>query len=325
MYFHSIANGQPISPQPKSSSPLSSPSISAQQPPNASVQSPQQSPHHQPLAPHNSPQQNPQSRVADWIEQVQLALAIANPSLLQDIVLHCTPFLIAPHRLGQLSITVGVPIDSHTAVDGVLQFERIACVRAHPSDSPSSAPLPSSLEGHHHRAIVNQVCRETKLQALGMNLLMPDAIALLQHATFSWSDIQRILHLPHDGWHRSWWVMANQADEFSVPFQRLIRCRRYADGTVTLQYKDHFAHLPPPCFRTQPETVLIHIQRPETRFSETLAQINHARQVLGVNYALLIYHSLLELEHQALINQGIYLYHSTSDVTPSPMSKGNAD
>ena len=246
------------------------------------------------------------SSMATWIEQVQLTLAIANPTLLRHILLTCFPSLIAPHRLGSVSIKVAAPLDSTHMADGVVSFESIACVLADNAACNACSPAASTT---HRRAIVNQVCCETKLQPLGVNLVLTEAIALLQYATFPRSDIQRIIHLPYDGWHRSWWAMLDPDNQFSIPFQRLMRARRYADGTLTLQYKDQFAHLPPPCFRTQQDSILIHIQRPDTSFASTLAWINHARQHLGTTHSLLIYHHLSELERQAFVHQGIYLYH----------------
>ena len=279
---------------------------------------------------------------ANWVEQLQLAMAIANPELLQQLVLHCQLPLVAPHQLGAISATVSVPVDGTQAADSVLKMEVISCQLSqnspqscHPSPSEQADSITANTKAGvawnslsagigHQRALVNQICRETKLQTLGMNIPLPEAIALLQYATFSLPDIQRILNLPYNGWHRSWWSMVDpKVDQtapspvtaprgFTIPFKRLIRSRRYADGTVMLQYKDQFAHIPPPCFRTQQKSVLVHIQRPDQSIAETLAWMHHARITLQTDYGLLLYHQLSPLEHQALINQGIYLYHCAS-------------
>ena len=294
---------------------------------------------------------------ASWVEQLQLALAIANPELLQQLVLHCQSPLVSLHQLGAISAAVSVPVDGSQAADSVLSVEVISCQLSpgsdiHRSDKPdktvksNAISLDSAVHSSQNsaaeaiaqqRALVTQICRETKLQTLGMNIPLPEAIALLQYATFSLPDIQRILNLPYNGWHRSWWSMVDSSVEqtlgtsgvapvgFTIPFKRLIRSRRYADGTVMLQYKDQFAHIPPPCFRTQQQSVLVHIQRPNQSVSDILAWMNHARITLKADHGLLLYHQLSPLEQQALSNQGIYLYHCASaepippTVTPSPV------
>lgn len=312
---------------------------------------------------------------SDWIEQLQLALAIANPELLQQLVLHSQMPMVAQHQLGGIQATVSVPIESTRAADAVLTVEMIACQlspdtstglqtadasasrnsrrktqsryrrsssrsehRHH--DSPDATPENPSKAIAQHRALVSQISRETKLQTLGMNIPLPEAIALLQYATFSLPDIQRILNLPDNGWHRSWWNMIDPTIDptaidprtdhstdassttssfgFPIPFKRLIRSRRYADGTVMLQYKDQFAHIPPPCFRTQQRSVLVHIQRPNQSLAETLAWINHAQKAIEADEALLLYHHLSPLEQQALLNQGIHLYHCPMQVPDQP-------
>ncbi|MEM9215148.1 MAG: hypothetical protein AAGD25_12475 [Cyanobacteria bacterium P01_F01_bin.150] len=284
----------------------------------------------------------------NWVDQLQLALAIANPELLQQLVLHCQSPLVAPHQLGAISAAVSVPVAGANAADSVLNVEVIACQLAQQDSSSSqsqasdssstraSRPSTPSLNATvQHRALVNQVSRETKLKTLGMNIPLPEAIALLQYATFSLPDIQRILNLSDNGWHRSWWSMVDPMIDqtatspesgnlgFTIPFKRLIRSRRYADGTVMLQYKDQFAHIPPPCFRTEQKSVLVHIQRQGQKIPEILAWMNHARSSLKTDYGILLYHQLSPLEQQALINQGICLFHcgSAASERASPTSR----
>lgn len=346
MHFHPTTNGQP-SPSP--------PGVFSSQTPH-------------PSAPHNSAPSSTdpvhsssthtaaricadasQARKEDhfppnWVEQLQLALAIANPELLQQLVLHCQSPLVAPHQLGHISAAVSIPVDGNRAADSVLSVEVLACQLSSTSlsqtrkstfqpptaDSTGPSAAPESAELAHHRALVNQIGRETKLQTLGMNVPLPEAIALLQYATFSLPDIQRILNLPYNGWHRSWWSMVDPSIDqtqvigsanagFTIPFKRLIRSRRYADGTVMLQYKDQFAHIPPPCFRTIQKSVLVHIQRPGQSLADILSWMNHARNTLQTDAGLLLFHELSPVEQQALMNQGIYLYHCSSPYpNPSP-------
>ncbi|MGK7890732.1 MAG: hypothetical protein AB4042_15480 [Leptolyngbyaceae cyanobacterium] len=241
-----------------------------------------------------------------WANQVQLSLAIMGPEKLRSLLLQTTPPPIVNHRLGQVSLRLEVPLRAEATADGILRFEVISCRLADPASTPVTGTGVSPSQ--HHRAMVNQIRCETKLHNLGLNLTLTEAIARLQYAFFSSGDIQRILNLPYHGWHRSWWEMVDPSDEFALPFQRLMRSRRYADGTVTLQYKDQFGYLPPPCFHSHSETVLLHIQRPGASFTTTLAEINQARESLGLNHAILIYRHLSKPESQAFRHQGVRLY-----------------
>ncbi|NER00384.1 MAG: hypothetical protein F6K30_27420 [Cyanothece sp. SIO2G6] len=246
-----------------------------------------------------------------WINQVKLSLAVMESEQLRVLLLQTDPSPIADKRLGQVSLRLEMPLGSRATADGILRFEVISCRLANPDTVPPSQPMASRFQ--RHRAMVNQIRCETKLHNLGLNLTLTDAIARLQCALFASSDIQRILQLPYHGWHRSWWEMVDPNHEFSLPFQRLMRSRRYADGTVTLQYKDQFAYLPPPCFRSHSETALLHIQRPDTPFATTLAEINQGREALGLNHAVLIYRHLSKSEYQAFRHQGVRLYHWQSE------------
>ncbi|MEB3233777.1 MAG: hypothetical protein VKJ64_22405, partial [Leptolyngbyaceae bacterium] len=264
---------------------------------------------------HQTPTSSSPATAEAWVNQVQLSLAILDPRQLRSMLLQAAPPPIADHRLGQVNLKMAVPLAAGLTADGILRVEVISCRLA---DEETIPPLETTTSRcHRHRAMVNQIRCETKLHNLGLNLTLTEAIARLQYALFSSGDIQRILHLPYHGWHRSWWEMVDPSHEFSLPFQRLMRSRRYADGTVSLQYKDQFSYLPPPCFRSHSETALFHIQRPGTPFATTLAQMNRSCETLGLDHAILIYRHLTKPEYEAFQHQGVRLYHWSGD-RPSP-------
>jgi hypothetical protein len=93
-----------------------------------------------------------------------------------------------------------------------------------------------------------------------------------------------------------------------------MRSRRFADGTLTLQYKDFFAEDQPICFKSCNQQVLVEIMPDQHQFPVTLAKINQLRQQLQVNKALLICNQISDLEARGFISQGISLY-SAKEIT----------
>ncbi|MEB3360044.1 MAG: hypothetical protein VKK04_25185 [Synechococcales bacterium] len=271
-----------------------------------------------------SPGDRAHAAACDWLEQVQMALALANPSLLRSLLTDCTPSLIPAHRIGAISSMVGVPIEAADAADGVLQFEVIHSVLATPQsqvDEWVSGSLCSTGSQPDHRCVEREYARltqcESELHTLGRGMTLTEAIALLSHAGFSSAAIRDILSLPFDGWHKSWWYMPDESQHFTIPFRRYLRTRRLADGTVTLQYKDFFAHTKPCCFTSQIQRVLIDVQVEPTSFTQTLRRINYRRDRLGIAAVMLVCDRVSELEARGYINQGVHLLSAAAIALPT--------
>jgi hypothetical protein len=235
-------------------------------------------------------------------DQVQIALAIADPSLLRSLLLDCLPAILPPHQLGMVTAAIGVPIGKK-AVDGILTVEQIHCILA---DSIEAGSLSSQ-----RRPDAGRLLRcESETQTLGQALSLAQAIAALEQAGFSLQQVEEILHLPSEGWHKSWWYMLDAEGNFTVPFLRQMRILRYANGRLTLQYKDYFEQDKPPCFRSQTQQVLVEIETELPSFRQTLEKINYARERLGIRSSILICDRLSELEIQGFVSQGISIYSS---------------
>lgn len=248
---------------------------------------------------------HPDRVAASLHDQVQIALAIADPLLLRSLLVNCLPAVLPAHQIGAVTAAIGVPIGKKAA-DGVLTVEQIYCILADSIDAGATVatarPDPRSLK-----------C-ESELQTLGQSISLAQAIALLQQAEFSIAQVEEILHLSSEGWHKSWWYSIDAEGNFTVPFLRQIRTLRYANGRVTLQYKDRFEQDKPPCFRTQPQQVLVEIETESQSFRHTLEKINYAKAKLGIQAAILICDRLSELEVQGFVSQQISIYSSTAEL-----------
>ena len=192
---------------------------------------------------------------AEWHDRVQIALAIADQPVLKSLLTDCTPPIAQPHRIGSIRSTIGVPVSAAATADGTIEFEELHCVLADsPADLEQSVVEYSRLKGNQ-RGHLDLIRHEADSQMLGQTLPLSSAISLLAEAGFSATQGREILNLPQDGWHKSWWYQADEAGQFTVPFLRLIRCRRYSDGSLTLQYKDFFAQEQPPLLqKPQPQS-----------------------------------------------------------------------
>jgi bacterioferritin-associated ferredoxin len=251
-----------------------------------------------------------------WHDRVQIALAIADEGLLRSLLVDSTPPLAQSHRIGGIQSAIGVPVASGVVADGSIEFEQIHCERAaSPEQLEQGVAAYSRLKGNH-RGYLDLIRYETETQVLGQAISMSHAISLLTHVGFATAEIQAILNLPYDAWHKSWWHLADETGAFTVPFLRLLRTRRYADGTYTLQYKDFYADEQPSCFRSCNRKVLIEIMPERHEFAATLAKINSARQQLGVENALLICNQISDLEARGFISQKISLYAAQEIVLP---------
>jgi hypothetical protein len=218
---------------------------------------------------------------------------------MRSLLTACTPAILQPQQLGQVRITIGVPTTAGGLVDGVLDYEQISCRLAEtlpPELQDGDAAYPSLTR-----------CRGP-LHTLGYRINLADAIALLNYGGFQEDQIQRILHLPWDGWHRSWWNTLSPQGRSGLPFQRWFRSRAYGDGTYTLQYRDHYPQDAPLCFRGQWQRIPLAIHQPQQDFGNTLLDLRAAQQALGGETALLLHYGLSALQSEGFMRQGISLY-----------------
>lgn len=247
-------------------------------------------------------------RVAASIhDQVQIALAIADESLLRSLLLNCLPAVLPAHQIGTVTAAIGVPMGKK-AVDGVLTVEQIHCILADSIEAGGTAAASRRLD------LARSLKCESELQTLGQSISLAQAIAMLQQAQFSPAQVEEILHLSSEGWHKSWWYSIDAEGNFTVPFLRQIRTLRYANGRVTLQYKDRFEQDKPPCFRSQTQQVLVEIETELQSFRQTLEKINYAKAKLNIPAAILICDRLSELEVQGFASQQISIYSSTAEL-----------
>lgn len=234
----------------------------------------------------------------------QLALAVADEGYLRSLLTDSLPIIAHPHEIGAVSIQVGVPLPQYPqySLDGVLTFEQIHCVLA--GASPEGPPLP---EFHTHTEYQAVTHCHSDLVTLAENALPSEAIGLLAQAGFSPDQIRQILQLPAQAWHHSWWYTLDPEGFLTVPFQRHIRSRCFADGTFTLQFKDDYGQERPHGFRSQPQSLPVVVHPPGLSFGETLTHINRARQALSTRQALLIAADLMALEIEGYIRQNVSL------------------
>ncbi len=249
-------------------------------------------------------------------ERVQIALAIADSNVLQSILTECVPPIAPPHRIGSIRSSIGVPIEARKSVDGMIELEEIECVLI---DSPQDAERAVDEYAQRHgnqRGYVDLTRCEAETRDLGLIANLAQAIARLSQAGFSSEQIQTILHLPQETWHKTWWYTLDEDGNFTVPFLRLMRAQYYLDGRVGIQYKDLFAQEKPSCFKSREQKIVVEIFSEAKGFRKTLEKINYARQQMGVERALLIGDRFSELEAQGFMSQGISLYAAQEIVLP---------
>jgi hypothetical protein len=256
-----------------------------------------------PLAPFSPRPPVAQSVIAD----PQLALAVADDGFLRSLLTESLPAIAHLHEIGSVTVAVGVPLPPQGHIDAVLTFEHISCVLA---GSYPDAPPPPDVS--NHRAYQAITPCHSDLATLAQNIPLTEAEALLVRSGFAPDDVQHILTLPSQGWHKSWWYNLNPDGLPTVPFQRHIRSRSYADGTCTLQFKDHYAQQRPEGFRSQSQQLPVIVHSPQSSFCDNLAAINLSRQALDTPQAILIADDLSELEVEGFIRQNVSLYRQRS-------------
>jgi bacterioferritin-associated ferredoxin len=257
---------------------------------------------------------NRQSGKVSLHDQVQIALAIAEVPTLKSLLVNCTPPIAPPHHIGHVSSTIGVPIEAKTSVDGIIQFEQISCVL---TDAPvETNPQFAAPHGDYSRWQVRSITRcESETQTLGTNLSLAQAISVLAHAGFSPKQVDDVLNLPNEAWHKSWWYALDAAGEFTIPFLRMMRPLRYSNGTFTLQYKDHYSQDKPPCFKNIDQKVLVQIKTEQKSFKKVLEKINYSRDRFGISKAILICDELSDFEARGFISQGISIFSRVEPLT----------
>jgi hypothetical protein len=239
------------------------------------------------------------------MQEAQLALAVADEAFLKALLTDCFPAIAHPHEIGAITVEVGVPL-AHLAdgsIDGILKFEQINCVLA---GSYADAPPVPEFNNHDHYHAVTQC--HSELSTLAHNLPLSDVVALLSRAGFDQEQIHQILHLPSQAWHKSWWYAVDLDGRLTIPFQRLMRTRRFADGTITVQFKDYYGHAPPSGFSSQLTRIPLLVHNPEWSFCENLSFINLARRELDSQQAILIAQGLSELEVEGYMRQNVSLF-----------------
>lgn len=258
-------------------------------------------------------QLNGQSRSSTVRDQVQMALAIADPTLLKSMLTHCMPAIADPCRIGTVSSEVGVPIQDQLAADGILHYESIQCVLA---TQPQVDTSTNSGWTRSSKEVARLTQHESEMQTLGQNLSLATAIALLTNSGFNTEQVKELLRLPHYAWYKSWWCAIDANGEFTQSFLRCLRTFHFPNGTLTLQYKDFFEQEKPQCFTSIAQKALVVLRCDAQGFAETLQQINRQRTALNIQPTILIAQTLTELEAQAFIRQGISLYLAKELILP---------
>jgi hypothetical protein len=233
--------------------------------------------------------------------QVQLGLALADGDMLKALLVDCSPAIARPHQIGHLRVAIGPPPETAGLehIDAVIEYEQVWCMPA------EGAPSGDDFSVRDLQALTR--C-QSDLKTLAWRVNLSEAIALLRHGGFQEDQIQRILQLPWDGWHRSWWDTLEPQGQLGLPFQRWFRTRCYSDGTYTLQYRDHYPQDAPPCFRGIWQTVPLMISHATGQFGEILSGLRKARHALQTDRCILLADELTDLEAEAYIRQGVSLY-----------------
>jgi hypothetical protein len=254
---------------------------------------------------HITPSPYRQEVASPPLQEAQLALAVADEAFLKTLLTDCFPAIAHPHEIGAVSVEVGVPLPHRAdgSIDGILKFEQITCVLA---GAYADAPPVPEFSSHDHYQAVTQC--HSDLSTLAHNLPLPEVVALLSRAGFDSEQVHQILHLPSQAWHKSWWYALDLDGNLTVPFQRLMRTRRFADGTITLQFKDYYGHAPPAGFRSAVTQLPILVHQPQLSFCGNLSLINLARRELQSHPAILMAQGLSELEVEGYIRQNVSLF-----------------
>lgn len=259
-------------------------------------------------------------KVISTHDHIQIALAIADTQVLKSLLVDCTPPLARGHHIGSITSKIGIPVESRKTVDGIIQFESLSCVLVNSPAEIEERVAATTEPQLRQREYLKLTRCESEMQTLSHALPLAQTLSILDQAGFSDEQIDRILNLPTEAWHKSWWYSLDAEGDFTVPFLRMMRTLRYPDGTFTLQYRDHFAQDKPRCFTSQEHRVMIEIRTEAQTFHKTLERINISRAQLGIEKALLICDSISELEARGFMSQGISVYATQNPVALSTQS-----
>jgi hypothetical protein len=238
-------------------------------------------------------------------EKTQLALAVADQMFLRELLTDSLPAIAHPHEIRSLTIEVGVPLPAvdYGRIDAVIQFEQMKCVLA--GSAADVPPVPEFASHSQYKAVTK--CH-SELTTLAKNIPLSVAISLLSNAGFAEDQIGQILQLPSQAWHKSWWYSADIHGNLTIPFQRLMRTKQFADGTFTLQFKDYYPYEKPEEFRSQVKQVAVLIQQPRLNFGDVLYLVNLSRRELAIDHAILLAEELSDIEIEGYIRQHISLW-----------------
>jgi len=252
------------------------------------------------------------------VDQMQIALAIADETLLKTLLTDSTRPIVPLHQIGHVSSTIGVRVSSGEIVDAVLTYEHVRCIPADgEADIDPFIPCINKSATECQREIAHLTRCESDLQTLVHHTPLAETLAVLTQSGFSPNQIRTILHLPQDAWYKTWWYALDDQGEFTTPFHRRIRSRQYTDGAITIQYVDQFPMTKPPCFRSLIQRVVVSIHREDQSFSHTLATVNASREQLGTDQAILLCDRLSELEARGYLSQHVSLYTASELAIPS--------
>ncbi|NJL40267.1 MAG: hypothetical protein HC879_20225 [Leptolyngbyaceae cyanobacterium SL_5_9] len=256
-------------------------------------------------------------------DQIQIALAIADDSILKSLLVNCTPAIARPSLIGTVSSSIGVAIAPQTAVDGIIQYESIHCALAPPQFETEHHLFPYTNQTIKQKEYQKLTRCEAETRDLGQNVSLDQALSLLTQVGFSPRQVDEILSLSYEACHKSWWYLLDSDGNPTVPFLRLIRTLRYPNGSYTIQYKDYFSQEKPCCFQKQTQQVLVKIKTGLQSFSETLERINYCRNQLDIKEVILICDTVSDLEARGFISQGISLYAATDLFLPAQANCAN--
>lgn len=255
-----------------------------------------------PTFPHSIQSDRPALKLRD---RIQIALAIADDTLLRSMLANCQPAIAQSHQIGKITSAICLAAPEHQTVDGIVEYERIECVLPPVQDARDREAVDY---GWNARDYSYYTRYQSDSYILATRITVAEAESLLRSAGFSSSQTRQILSMPPSASYKSWWLSSDAAGRFTHPFLRTIRLTQFSNGTVTLKYKDAFAEFEPPCFHSHAAKVLVEIQPQVTHFATTLARINRNRVHQQVELAILIADKVSSFEAEAFNSQGISLY-----------------
>ncbi|MGK7907430.1 MAG: hypothetical protein AB4040_09420 [Synechococcus sp.] len=238
-------------------------------------------------------------------DRIQIALAIADETLLRSMLSNCQPAIAPANTIGHISSAICIAAPEQQTVDGIVEYQAIHCLLGQVQDSRSPEAIDYGWNAGDYS-------RHTRYQSdtlsLANRISMHEAQALLKAAGYSSVQVEQIMKMPPSASHKSWWRMGDLQGQFTQPFLRSLKISYFANGTLSLSYRDAFEQFQPPCFHYSTHRVLVEIQPQVNHFARTLARINRHRVHQNVDWAILIADELSPYEASAFNNQGISLY-----------------